>query len=51
MILPGLTLHAIFLFKVAVSQFVSKHIVILAMETIDNQLDFSMLEVRDVGTT
>lgn len=45
---PGQTIHAIFLYKMQDQPTERKESIILAMETCDNQLDFSVLELSNL---
>jgi hypothetical protein len=47
---PGAPIHGLFNIKVSVSRFFWKNFVIAALETEDNQLDFSQIIPIDFGT-
>ncbi len=48
-IVPGLPIHALFISKETISLFFWKFKVILAMETEDNQIDFSQIIPENLG--
>jgi hypothetical protein len=47
---PGLTIHALVCSKIKYGMMYWKNIVVVAMETSDNQLDFSQILTQDFGT-
>lgn len=49
-IIPGLTIHGLFNHHIQRTPFFKSHIVIVAMETADNQLDFSQVFNNYIGT-
>ncbi|CDW71887.1 wd-40 repeat protein [Stylonychia lemnae] len=49
-IVPGLNIHGLFNYHVQRTPFFKSHIVVVALETSDNQLDFSQVFNMNIGT-
>lgn len=49
-VMPGLTIHGLFNYHIRRTPFFKSHIVVAAMETADNQLDFSQIWNVNLGT-
>lgn len=46
---PGLPIHGLFIFRKQINMYYSKYQLVMALETLDNQIDFSVLEITNLG--